>query len=147
MYRVVIDTNVLISGIIQRSGFPFNVIKLWENAYVVIITSLATIEEAERVLHYPKIKKNYKLTDEDINHILSNLFKYSVFVENLSTLNIIKEDPADNTILATAISGKADYIISGDAHLLNLDNFRGIDIVTPKRFCEIMGKLKEQKKL
>ncbi len=147
MYRVVIDTNVLTSGIIQRSGFPFNVIKLWENAFVVIITSLATIEEAERVLHYPKIKKNYKLTNEDINHILSNLFKYSVFAENLSTLNIIKEDPADNTILATAVSGKADYIISGDAHLLNLNNFRGIEIVTPKRFCEIMGKLKEQKKL
>ena len=141
MYRVVIDTNVLISGVIQRSGFPFNVIKLWENAYVVMITSIATIEEADRILHYPKIKKNYKLTDEDINQILTNLLKYSVFVENLSALNIIKEDPADNIILATAVSGKADYIISGDAHLLNLKTFRGIEIVTPQRFCEIMGKV------
>ena len=137
MHRVVIDTNVLISGIIQHSGFPFRVVKLWENASLVLITSVATIREAERVLNYPKIKRMYRLTDDDIKRVVSNLAMYSVFVDPLSKVDVIREDPEDNNILATAVDGKADYIISGDTHLLRLRNYKSIDIVTPKEFCRI----------
>ncbi|MEK7083484.1 MAG: putative toxin-antitoxin system toxin component, PIN family [Patescibacteria group bacterium] len=139
MHRVVIDTNVLISGIIQKSGFPFKVVKLWEDEVIVLITSIATIEEAERVLNYPKIRKRYALTNDDISRTVSNLLKYSVLVEDPPIPNVIEQDPDDNKILATALAGKADYIISGDMHLLTLKNYRGIEIVTPKRFCEITG--------
>lgn len=137
MHRVVIDTNVLISGIIQHSGFPFRIVKLWESASLVLITSVATIREAERVLNYPKIKRVYRLTDDDIKRVVSNLAMYSVFVDPLSKVDVIREDPEDNNILATAVDGKADYIISGDTHLLHLKNYKGIDIVTPKEFCGI----------
>ena len=137
MHRVVIDTNVLISGIIQHSGFPFRVVKLGENASLVLITSVATIREAERVLNYPKIKRVNRLTDDDIKRVVSNLAMYSVFVDPLSKVDVIREDPEDNNILATAVDGKADYIISGDTHLLHLKNYKGIDIVTPKEFCRI----------
>ena len=140
MHRVVIDTNVLISGIIQQSGFPFKVVKLWEDEVVVLVTSVATIEEAERVLNYPKIRKRYALTSDDIQRTVANLLKYSVLVQDPTISNVIEQDPDDNKILATAIAGKADYIISGDMHLLTLNNYRGIDIVTPKRFCEITPK-------
>lgn len=140
MHRVVIDTDVLISGIIQRSGFPFKVVKLWEDEVIILITSAATIEEAERVLNYPKIRKRYALTNDDISRTVSNLLKYSVLVEDPPIPNVIEQDPDDNKILATALAGKADYIISGDMHLLTLKNYRGIEIVTPKRFCEITGK-------
>ena len=139
MHRVVIDTNVLISGIIQRSGFPFKVVKLWEDEALVLITSPATIEEAGRVLNYPKIRKKYKLTDDDIKCSITNLLRYSIIVDDPPEINAIKEDPEDNKILAAAVAGKADYIISGDAHLLTLKSFRGIEIVTPKGFCEIVG--------
>lgn len=140
MHRVVIDTNVLISGLIQKSGFPFKVVKFWEDEVIVLITSIATIEEAERVLNYPKIRKRYALTNDDISRTVSNLLKYSVLVEDPPIPNVIEQDPDDNKILATALAGKADYIISGDMHLLTLKNYRGIEIVTPKRFCEIVGK-------
>lgn len=140
MHRVVIDTNVLISGIIQRSGFPFKVVKLWEDEAIVLITSAATIEEAERVLNYPKIRERYKLTGDDINRSVTNLFRYSVIADDPPEINVIKEDPADNKILSTAIAGKADFIISGDAHLLKLLNFKGIEIVTSRRFWEIVEK-------
>lgn len=139
MHRVVIDTNVLISGIIQKSGFPFKVVKLWEDEVIVLITSVATIEEAERVLNYPKIRKRYTLTSNDIQRTVANLLKYSVLVQDPPIPNVIEQDPDDNKILATAIAGKADYIISGDMHLLTLKNYRGIEIVTPKMFCEITG--------
>ncbi|MEK6599815.1 MAG: putative toxin-antitoxin system toxin component, PIN family [Deltaproteobacteria bacterium] len=140
MHRVVIDTNVLISGIIQKSGFPFKVVKLWEDEVIVLITSVATIEEAERVLNYPKIRKRYALTSDDIQRTVANLLKYSVLAQDPPIPNVIEQDPDDNKILAIAIAGKADYIISGDMHLLTLKNYRGIEIVTPKRFCEITVK-------
>lgn len=139
MHRVVIDTNVLISGIIQRIGFPFNVVKLWEGEKFVLITSAASIEEAGRVLNYPKIRKKYKLIDDDINRSITNLLRYSTIVDDPPEINAVKEDPEDSKILAAAVAGKADYIISGDAHLLTLKSFMGIEIVTPKEFCEISG--------
>ena len=139
MHRVVIDTNVIISGVIQKSGFPFKVVKLWEDEKFVLITSAATIEEAGRVLNYPKISKKYKLTDDDIKRSITNLLRYSTLIDDPPAINAIKEDPEDNKILAAAVAGKADYIISGDAHLLGLRRYEGIEIVTPKGFCEVAG--------
>jgi len=91
-------------------------------------------------LNYPKIRKKYALTSDDIRRTVSNLLKYSTLVEDPPIPNVIDEDSDDNKILATALAGKADYIISGDTHLLTLKNYRGIEIVTPKRFCEIAEK-------
>ena len=139
MHRVVVDTNVLISGIIQRSGFPFKGVKLWEDEAIVLITSGETIEEAGRVLNYPKIRERYKLTGDDINRAISNLLRYTVLVNDPPEINAVEDDPDDNKIIATALAGRANYIISGDAHLLTLKSFRGIEIVTPKKFCEIVG--------
>lgn len=141
MYRVVIDTNVLISGIIQKSGFPYKVVKFWENGALVLITSPAMIEEAKKVIEYPKIKKKYALGEDNIKQIVLNLLRYSIVVDNPQALNVIKEDPEDNRVLSTAIDGKADYIVSGDSHLLSLRSYKGIDIITPKGFCEIMRKM------
>lgn len=139
MHRVVIDTNVLISGIIQKSGFPYKVVKLWEEGTIVLITSLSMIKEAEKVLNYPKIKKKYSLGEGKIKKTVLNLLRYSVLIDNPPSLGVIKEDPDDNKVLSTALKGKADYIVSGDSHLLCLKTYKGLEIVTPKKFCEIIG--------
>jgi putative PIN family toxin of toxin-antitoxin system len=124
VHRVVIDTNVLISGIIQKRGYPYKVVKSWENGNIIIITSQFMIEEAEKVLLYPKIQKKYGLDKHTINQTILNLVKYSILVDNSPLLQVIKEDPADNKILSTAVKGKADYIVSGDSHLLNLKTLK-----------------------
>jgi putative PIN family toxin of toxin-antitoxin system len=139
VHRVVIDTNVLISGIIQSKGYPYKIVKLWEKDELILITSFVMINEAEKVLNYPRIKKNYKLNDEEIKQTILNLSRYSILINNLPSLNVIKDDPDDNAILSTAVEGKADYIISGDSHLLVLKDYKGIKIITPKKFCEIVG--------
>jgi putative PIN family toxin of toxin-antitoxin system len=135
VHRVVIDTNVLVSGIIQKKGFPYRVLKAWEDVDVVLITSEFLINEVDKVLHYGKIRVRYSLEEEEIKQVLLNLMRYSIFVNNPPKVNVIKEDPIDNNILAAAIEGKADYIISGDSHLLNLESYKGIRILTPKEFC------------
>jgi putative PIN family toxin of toxin-antitoxin system len=135
--RVVIDTNVLVSGIIQRKGFPYKVVKAWEDDVLILITSDDLINEAGRVLRYEKIRVKYSLDDEEIKQVLLNLMRYSIVVNDPPKIDVIREDPADNNILAAAIEGKADYIISGDSHLLNLENYKGIRILTPKEFCRM----------
>ena len=135
MHRVVLDTNVLVSGAIQKKGFPYKVVKAWEDDVLALVTSGPLIDEVNRVLHYNKIRVRYSLKEEEIKQILLNLMRYSIFINAPPKLNVIKEDPSDNSILAAAIGGKADYIISGDTHLLNLGAYKGISILTPKEFC------------
>ncbi len=139
MHKVVIDTNVLISGIIQKSGFPYKIVKSWEKGNLIFITSRLMIEETIKVLNYPKIKKKYGLDEDEIKQTALNLLRYSVLIDNPPALDVIKEDAEDNKVLSTAIEGKADYIVSGDSHLLDLKSYKDIKIITPKRFCEIMG--------
>ncbi|MEW6409083.1 MAG: putative toxin-antitoxin system toxin component, PIN family [Nitrospirota bacterium] len=139
MHKVVIDTNVFISGIIQKSGFPYKIVKSWEKGNLIFITSRLMIEETIKVLNYPKIKKKYGLDADEIKQTALNLLRYSVLIDNPPALDVIKEDAEDNKVLSTAIEGKADYIVSGDSHLLDLKSYKDIKIITPKRFCEIMG--------
>ncbi|HDK81315.1 MAG TPA: putative toxin-antitoxin system toxin component, PIN family, partial [Nitrospirae bacterium] len=78
MLRVVIDTNILISGIIQKRGSPYKVVRLWEEEAIVLVTSQSMVMEAEKVLNYPKIKKKYRLNEDLIRQTILNLLRYSV---------------------------------------------------------------------
>ena len=137
MHRVVIDTNVFVSGTIQKKGFPYRVVKSWEDGDLIPVTSAALVKEAEKVFNYPKIKLRYALSDDEIRQTILNLARYSIFVNVPPVVNAIEEDPTDNAILAAAVGGKADYIVSGDSHLLDMESYKGIRILTPKEFCEI----------
>ncbi|MGR3309480.1 MAG: putative toxin-antitoxin system toxin component, PIN family [Candidatus Brocadiales bacterium] len=138
MHRVVIDTNVLVSGIIQKSGFPYKVVKSWERGNLILITSLTMIEEAKKVLNYPKIKEKFSLEKDEIKQTILNLVRHSTLIDNPPVLDVIKEDPEDNKVLSAAIEGRADYIVSGDSHLLDLKSYKGVEVITPRKFCEIM---------
>ncbi len=82
------------------------------------------------VMDYPKFKFKEKEKEQFLEVLLAN----SVLVEPKENINIIKEDPDDNKFLECAVEACADYIISGDAHLLKLQQFRGIEILSPKEF-------------
>lgn len=97
------------------------------------------IEEARKVLNYPKIKEKFGLGEDEIKQTVLNLLRYSTLIDNPPALDVIKEDPEDNKVSSVAIKGKADYIVSGDSHLLDLKGYKGIRIITPRRFCEIIG--------
>jgi putative PIN family toxin of toxin-antitoxin system len=127
--RVVVDANVFISGIIQSSGFPFKILKAWEQDLFLLVTSLPMIDELRRVLQYPKIQKKYAV---------GSLLKYSVLAADLPDVEEIADDPADNKILATAVAGRAETIVTGDSHLLRLSQYGNIKIVTPRTLCTMM---------
>ena len=139
MLRAVVDTNVVISGTIQKSGHPCRIMNAWREGFFVPVTSEALIEETERVLHYPRIRKKYRLTEQQIRRVLDNLRRYALVTPDKVKIHAIKEDPDDNQVLAAAVEGEADCMVSGDPHLLHHRSHRGIEIVSPRQFVKMLG--------
>ncbi len=102
-----------------------------------MLLSSEVLKEYAKVLSYPK----FKLTKKEIKGLLEQeLLPYVIPVKVKKHLNIITQDPEDNKFLELAKEGSADYILSGDKHLLELKDFRGIKIVTPAEFFDLIKK-------
>lgn len=99
------------------------------------------IQEITRVLNYPKFiipLLKAGLTTEIIVDAITN--DCLLFSSSVKLLKIIKDDPSDNIILDCALAAKADFIISGDKHLLKLKSFQNIPILTPRQFLKCFKK-------
>jgi len=127
--RVVIDTNVFISGMFWE-GESHRVITSWKKSECTLVISGDILSEIVRVLTDFKIR----LPKESIQEWSELILKNSVVVEPKETVVIVKDDPQDNMFVEAAIAGKADYIVSQDNHLLKLKEVRGIRIITPEEF-------------
>jgi putative PIN family toxin of toxin-antitoxin system len=135
MLRIVFDVNVLVSSLITR-GKPR---ELWFKARrksFTLILSREIISEFVKVMNREKFSRY--VSEEDMKVFLQALYEIALFVKIKSRFKIIKEDPNDDTILRTAYDSKADYIVSGDKHLLLLQEFKGIRIVTVNEMLKIL---------
>ena len=140
MPKAVLDTNIWLSGIFWE-GNPYKLIKLAEQKKVEVFVSNAILEEIVDVLNrerkFKKYMENFGYNAEELIKTILDISKLTVPKERI---NIIKEDPDDNRILECAVSCNADYIISGDKHLLNLKEFQRIKIVKAREFLDILDK-------
>lgn len=136
MIKACLDTNVFVSGTISSSGAPFEILQAWRNREFILFASDEIIAEVSKVLNYPKIKKAFSLTDEKIEKSLLLLSKYSQRTPGELKIDVVTEDPSDNMFLACAVEGKADFIISGDNHLLQIGTYQRIQIITPRKFIK-----------
>jgi putative PIN family toxin of toxin-antitoxin system len=93
------------------------------------------------VLHYPHIQRIKLISENEINKFVHDVISTSQLIEVSSVIDVVKKDTTDNQVLATALDGQASYIVSGDHHLLDLGNFRGIKIVKPIDFLNILVKI------
>lgn len=139
MTRIVIDTNILVSAILTPEGNPAKILKLVLEGKLNLIISPAILEETRQVFNYPKLVKlleKNKITSVEVDGFLDKMSKIAVITPGKLEINAIPEDPADNKIIACALEGGADYIISGDHHLTDLKIFQGIKIVGPAAFLK-----------
>jgi len=132
--RAVYDTNVLVSAL-NGQGPPFLAIQAVYKEKVRLITSPEILFEFEEVLTRPK----FPYTREHIKDILALTINISEVVHPKATVNIVKDDPDDNKIIEAAMAGKADYIVTGDKHLLALKRVKGIEIVSPREFIIMLS--------
>ncbi|HZW54973.1 MAG TPA: putative toxin-antitoxin system toxin component, PIN family [Nitrososphaerales archaeon] len=131
--RVVVDTNVLISALI-RGGKPRRVLfHLFEQHQVV--SSPQLLAELADVLSRGKFDD---VDESQIETFLSILSSGVILVTPSKSFKVISEDPDDDVVLSTAYQGGATHIVSGDRHLLDLGEFKGIRIVTVKKMFELL---------
>jgi putative PIN family toxin of toxin-antitoxin system len=127
MIRVVLDTNTLVSAVGWKHSKPRIILEACLSGKYLLVESPALLKEFVAVVERPKFGF---IPEEQKKELVARLINYCEIVEPKKKLNIIKSDPADNKVLECALEGKAQYIISGDNHLLRLKDFRGISIVT-----------------
>ena len=130
--RVVFDTNIFISGLFW-GGSSYLVVKRAINKELVVCISPAILREIETVL-----KRDFNLGQQEIQDITEVISDFSLEVTPHITVDIVKDDPEDNKILACALTGHAQYIITQDNHLLKLKEFEGIKILHPQEFLEVI---------
>ena len=137
--RAVLDANVVISGLIRPEGPPGRLLVrlLRDNAFE-LVASPATLDELRRSLRYPKVRKYLRLPEKELDLWVDALGTVAVVVEGKVSRRVVTADPADDIYIAAAADGLADYIVSGDHHLLGLVEHEGIRIVTPRTFLGLL---------
>jgi uncharacterized protein len=130
--RVVLDTNVFISGIFW-SGVSGKILNQWRDGNIELVISTEIILEIIRVLNDFKIR----LPDDLINEWRLSLISNSILVIPKTHVDIV-EDKTDNKFIEAAIEGKAEYIISSDKHLLKIGQYKHIRILRPQEFIKLL---------
>lgn len=138
MIRAVLDTNLFVSMAIRPGGIPDQVRLAWQDGLFTLLTSPDLLAELRRVLTYPRLRALIRLSREDEAKLLRLLVEETEITAGTIQVDVVRDDPADNTVLACAVEGHADYIVSGDTHLLALRRCAGIPIVTARAFLEIL---------
>ena len=118
MKRVVIDTNLVVSGLLF-GGIPGELVTLWKSRRIRPLCSKEIIEEYLKVLAYPK----FSLSESEMDFILSHeILSWFDVITVKAGRPFVKADPSDDKFIWCALAGKAKVIISGDDHLLALDS-------------------------
>ena len=141
MLKVVLDTNIFVSSLLSKAGRPAMVIDAWRASRYLLVTSPSIISEIKRVVEAPSIRKKYGLGRDPIARLILLLEKDTIVVPGLSTVaGAIPKDPTDEMFLSAALDAKADLIVSGDRHLLDLGEYKGVPILTVRQFLELLEK-------
>ena len=131
--KAVLDTNILISALGWK-GNPNQVFDRIVKREVELVISDKQFNELSEALDYPK----FQFTEEQKDRFESLILEIATFVKPLEKIDVIKNDPDDNMHLEAAVAGNVKYIVTGDPDLLDLNEFRGIKILTPKEFLELI---------
>lgn len=130
MIRIVADTNIFISAL-MFGGVPGAFLDLAFQGSFHLVTSPILLDELDE-----KLQMKFELSPADADLIRSRLEAISQLVSTTATLAVIKDDPDDDRVLECAIAGHADYIVSGDRHLLRLGSYKDIPIITVRHFMD-----------
>jgi putative PIN family toxin of toxin-antitoxin system len=131
--RAVIDTGVLVSGLIRHQGPPAAVLRaLADDRFTAVYTTEMLIELVD-VLSRPRFRTKYHIQPDDVAAVIQLIRLRGELVVPIRTV-VACRDPKDDKFLTAALAGAADCIISGDADLLVLSLFEGIPVLRPAEF-------------
>lgn len=132
--KVVFDTNIYISAIIF-GGRPRKVLNLAISEEIILFTSPAILLEIAL-----KFKNKFSWSNQDVSKAIKAINDIAEIVKPKKHLKFIKKDPTDDKIIEAAVAAKAEFIITGDSHLLDIKKHKNINILTTKSFLKIFEK-------
>jgi len=136
--RVVLDTGILIAALITKDTPPDQLYQAWRKRRFELVTSEWQLDEFRRVSRYAKLRKY--LQPIEAGNLINGLRHQALLLQTLPDVDLSK-DPDDNPLLAMAIAGEADYLVSGDKRdVLALKKVDKTRIITARRFLAILQK-------
>jgi putative PIN family toxin of toxin-antitoxin system len=136
--RVVLDTNTVISRYLSPSGTPARIFEYWEHGAFTLLISEPILAEIERVFSYPRINKRLGLSAKEIAGLVAGFATFGELVTPQQRLRVVEDDPNDDMLIECAIEGKAGYLVSGDPHLTEIQEYEGIQILRPAQFVLVL---------
>src|SRR3954465_12155907 len=132
MTRAVLDSSVLVSAFLKPGSLPATLLARAREGAFSLVLSTYLLEETATVLVRPKNLGRYGYSGDEVGRFCRSLVAVAGMVNDLPALDAVPSDPKDNPIVATAVAGKADYLVTGDrTHLLPLGEYRDVRIVSP----------------
>ena len=135
--RVVLDTNVYLSALMSPAGPPARIVELWLEGRFEVIVSDPIEAEILDGLGRERIRRYLRRSPDWIDRFLRALRQATLRVEPV-IVDVIPQDPPDNLIIGTAIAAGADYLVSGNKHVLDLGSYDRVQIVTPRHFLDVL---------
>jgi putative PIN family toxin of toxin-antitoxin system len=126
--RAIIDTNVLLSGLLWR-GAPHALIEQLRAGALSLVTSPALLAELAEVMRRPKFRLVLERSRTDLQKTVDELQRLAEIIDPPPLPGPISRDADDDAVLALAVASRADLIVSGDADLLALGQHAGIPII------------------
>lgn len=134
--RVVLDTNVLVSALVFRTGNPSALRVAWQSERILPLVSRDTASELIRVLAYPK----FRLSDTERNDLLAEYLPWCESIDVPTDIAVPDvRDPDDRVFLRLAIAGQANMLVTGDDDLLSLAETLPFSIITPASIRDILN--------
>jgi len=135
----VVDTNILVSALFSSQSLPAHLIELWREGRFDLLTSAEQLDELIRVTRYSRIRE--RIAPALAGRLINELRDVAIVVANLPFVNA-SPDPYYNYLLATAVAGLANFVVTGDKRdLLVLRVFEGVKIVTVRELLTLQGRL------
>ena len=136
--RVVVDTNVLVNGLISPHGPPAKIIARWLAGDFTLLYTEATLNELEDVLNRAWLKARLSDAPDRIPDLLEAVSVLGEPVTGYVSVAGTVTDPFDEMFLACAVLGAANYLVTGDKESLALSSIGGAEIVRPAKFVEVL---------
>lgn len=141
--RVVVDTNVLISGLFGIKNSPSaQILNDFRSQKIIFAISPAILKEVVDVINRDRIIKRTKMSQKERVDFIDKLIERCDVTPGRKLQEVISRDITDDKFISCAVEAQADYIITGDNDLLELKEYEGIKIVAPREFLGILGKNK-----
>ena len=120
------------------AGSPAKIIEAAEDNKICIFMSEEIVKEINHTLTYPKLRQIYESTGVCREELMETVLKIGKLAEVTKKINLIYEDPADDKFLECASATEADYLISGDKHILKIDAYKKTKILPVNEFIKVL---------